>query len=566
MSRAGEGAEAVPDRADVVFLNGRVLVMDAADTVETALAVRDGAVCALGAEAEALVPSATRVVDMAGGTLLPGINDSHCHAVAWGMTRPPLMLDLGYPAVTSIADIVDRVRVAVAAAEPGAWITGTGWDLGFLDECMREPGRLPTKEELDAVAPDNPVFLADLSYHAAWLNSAALERADVDAARWPHLVPVNAGGEPIGILYEGVMHAVSELLPAIDAADRRLAAENALAELTALGITSITEPGLGPGDAAGGMAQATYEVYEALQREGRLTMRVSVLRYPVPMDTGLAEFSAALERMAPPSIADPRVLNVLGVKIFGDGIPSARTSWMHEPYVGGGVGALTVPGATDEERVAELRAMIAHAHGLGHQVGVHITGDRGIDTVVEAFAAAVDGDGREDSRHYVIHGDFITPHSLELCCRYGFGVNMNPTIKWTIADLEKEFVGIERAAYAWPYRSALDAGVMVASGSDAPVTAPDWRQGVATMMTRRSKASGEVSGPDQVITLHEALRTYTTAGAWQDFAESWKGTLEVGMVADLCLVAEDLLAIDPAAIPGVQVRMTVFNGNVVHEI
>ncbi|MSO48112.1 MAG: amidohydrolase [Thermoleophilia bacterium] len=556
------------DHADIVFINGRVLIMDQEDSVDTALAIKDGSVCARGRDAEALAGAATRVIDMNGGTLLPGINDSHCHAVTWGMASPPLTLDVSYPAVSSIADIVAVVEEAVRNAEPGEWIVGGGWDLGFLEECLSEPGRQPTRWDLDAISPDNPVLLGDFSYHTAWVNSETLRLADIGAAeiaQHPSLIPTNDAGESTGILYEGVMHTVSEMLPKTDHATRRFAAELALQKLNALGITSITEPALGIGDATGGMAQESLDVYEELRAEGLLSLRVSVLLFPIPMDKGFDDFKANLDATPKFEIIDPRLLNITGVKIFADGIPPNKTSWMHEPYVTGGTGALTIPGDTIEEKVEQLFAMVEYGHRLGHQVGIHVTGDRGIDAVVDAFAAAVDSDGRTDSRHYVIHGDFMTRHSLDVCRRYNFGVNMNPTIKWTIADLEKEFVGPERAAYEWPYRDALDAGVIVASSSDAPVTAPDWRQGVATMITRKSKATGEVSGPDQAITLFEALRTYTAAGAWQDFAETWKGTLDVGMVADLCLVRQDLLSIDPDDIPSVDVALTVLDGRVIFE-
>ncbi len=209
--------------------------------------------------------------------------------------------------------------------------------------------------------------------------------------------------------------------------------------------------------------------------------------------------------------------------------------------------------------------MIRHAHVAGHQMGVHVTGDRAIDTVADAFAAAMAAHPRPDARHYLIHGDFLTAHSMKVLAAHGFGVNMNPTIKWTVADMEEDFVGAGRAAYAWPYRDALDAGVRVASGSDAPVTHPDWRQGIATMMLRESKATGRVSGPEQRIGLAEAVRTYTIDAAWQDFADDWKGSLEPGKVADLCVLDGDLLAADPHDIPEMPVVLTVMDGQVVHD-
>ena len=159
-----------------------------------------------------------------------------------------------------------------------------------------------------------------------------------------------------------------------------------------------------------------------------------------------------------------------------------------------------------------------------HQVGVHVTGDRAIDTVADAIIAAQHAHPREDPRHYLIHGDFISEANLKRWPRHGIGVNMNPTIKWTIADLEVGVVGTERAAYEWPYRSAVESGVHLMSSSDAPVTPPDWRQGISTMILRESKASGAVSGPISASGLEHAFRTYTINAAWQDFAEDWKGS------------------------------------------
>ncbi|MEU5475606.1 amidohydrolase family protein, partial [Streptomyces lydicus] len=349
--------------------------------------------------------------------------------------------------------------------------------------------------------------------------------------------------------------------------ERTDAIRSTLATLARLGVTSYTEPGLGPGGDGimrGALGRQTLDVYHQLLADGELTARVGVLVLPTGMTSTAEEFARTLNALGR-TTADPRRLAIHGVKIFADGIVPNKTAWMHEPYVGGGCGCLCVGGGTDAERITEIDAMIRHAHVAGHQMGVHVTGDRAIDTVADAFAAAMAAHPRPDARHYLIHGDFLTAHSMKVLAAHGFGVNMNPTIKWTVADMEEDFVGAGRAAYAWPYRDALDAGVRVASGSDAPVTHPDWRQGIATMMLRESKATGRVSGPEQRIGLAEAVRTYTIDAAWQDFADDWKGSLEPGKVADLCVLDGDLLAADPHDIPEMPVVLTVMDGQVVHD-
>ncbi|MEU3691310.1 amidohydrolase [Streptomyces narbonensis] len=568
--------------ADLVFVGGRVVTVDAEFSVASALAVTGGIISAVGGRDDMapFVGPATRVVDLRGATLLPGINDSHLHGCAFGMASPPLSLDVAHPAVSSLADVAEVVREAVGRVQDGQWITGHGWDTGYLDECVTDPSRQPSLHDLDAVSPDHPVVLYSFSGHATWVNSKALELIGIDrdtVAPPGGAIVVDEAGEPTGLLHEGAQALVQNALPPLSRQERTDAIRSTLATLARLGVTSYTEPGLGPGGDGimrGALGGETLDVYRQLLADGELTARVGVLLLPTGMASTAEEFARGLDALGGPGglagpevsgEADPRRLAIHGVKIFGDGIVPNKTAWMHEPYVGGGCGSLCVGGETDDDRIAEIGAMIRHAHAAGYQLGVHVTGDRAGDTVVEAFAAAVAEHPRPDARHYAIHGDFLTAHSMKVLAAHDFGVNMNPTIKWTVADMEEEFVGTGRAAYAWPYRDALDAGVRVASGSDAPVTHPDWRQGVATMMLRESKATGRVSGPEQRIGLAEAIRTYTIDAAWQDFADDWKGSLEPGKAADLCVLDGDLLTADPHDIPGMPVVLTVVDGRVVHD-
>lgn len=560
--------------ADIILVNGKVFTVDDSFTTAEAVAVRGGVVAAVGSSAEIteLAGPDTEVVDLAGRSVIPGINDSHLHGICFGLDTPPLSLDVSYPAVTSIADIRERVREAVAVAQPGEWIVGTGWDDGYLEECRNEPGRLPHRADIDDVSPENPVFLQDYSRHTTWVNSVALQVAGVDAS-----TPVPDGGvldtDPdgslTGVVREGAQTLVQKVLPPLTWERREQAIRSVVTKLQELGITSFTDPALGPGGeslAGGAMGEEGLRVYADLAARGELGVRVSVLALPTGMSGSAAEFEQNLAGIELPETPDPRRFQVLGVKVFADGIPPSGTAWMHEEYVGGGCGSLCVTGETDEQRVSEVTGMILAGHAAGHQVGVHVTGDRAIDTVVDAIVAAQQAHPREDARHYLIHGDFVSEATLDRMAEHGIGVNMNPTIKWTIADLEIGVVGADRAAYEWPYRSALEAGATLMSSSDAPVTPPDWRQGLSTMILREGKASGEVSGPDQCIGLEPALRTYTSNPAWQDFAEDWKGTLEVGKVADLCVLDADLELMDPHDMPDMRVVLTMVDGEVVHRV
>jgi predicted amidohydrolase YtcJ len=557
----------------LVLTGGQVLTVDRDFTVTEGVAVRGRDIVATGSDAEmrALAGPGTRVVELGGRTVLPGLNDSHLHGAAYGMTKPPFAIDVGHPAVGSIADIAAAVRRAARAARPGEWIVGLGWDPGYLAECLADPRRLPHRLDLDAVAPHHPVCLTDFSSHMVWANSEALRRCGVDAGSTPPpggVIDRDGDGEPTGILREAAQRIVQAALPSPTIAQRREAIQGVVRELHARGITSYTEPGLGPGGTGtlfGGLSTDNWTAYAELVAAGELDARVSVLLLPAPMGGSAADVRKGLQELRRPASADPRLLNAIGVKIFADGVPPNRTAWMSEPYPEGGHGALCVHGDTPALQVVELREMIGLAHEAGFQLGVHVTGDRAIDTVVDAFVAANAAAPRPDARHYVIHGDFISPRSLAALAEHGYGVNMNPAIKWTVSDLMDEVVGPERSAYQWPVRSAAEAGVRVCASSDAPITEPDWRQGIAAMILRESKASGRTSGPEQRVTLAEALRAYTATPAWQDFADDWKGTIEPGKAADLCVLDRPLPGLDPHDITDVQVDLTVFDGRVVHE-
>ncbi|MDI2132728.1 amidohydrolase [Yinghuangia seranimata] len=562
----------MPLPADLILRNGRVLTLDDDFGTADALAVRAGRIVAVGTDAE-VRPHAgprTEVVDLAGRTALPGVNDSHLHACAFGATRPPLAADVGYPAVDSIAAAARAVAAHAAQLPPGAWAVGHGWDVGYLAECRADPSRTPHRRDLDALIPDRPVLLYEFSGHTAWLNTAALKAAGIDrdtVAPSGGIIERDADGEATGLLRESAQNLVNAAIPPMTRAERERAVRAAVALCHAEGITSFTEPGLGPGGRSlflGAAGAETLQVYADLAAAGELQARVSVLLLPLAMGESAAALPARLAAAHPASDADPRLLRVIGVKVFADGIPPSRTAWMHDEYVGGGRGCLCLHGDSDGQRVGELAEIVHAAHAAGYQLGVHVTGDQGIDAVVDAFAAARAHHPRTDERHYVIHGDFVTPASLRTLAAHGWSVNMNPAIKWTIADLMDDVVGPERSAYQWPVRSAVEAGIPVAASSDAPITYPDWRRGVASMLLRESKATGRPSGPEQRVDLATALRAYTVNAARQDFAESWKGRLAVGMAADVCVLGGDLLAADPHEIPDLPVDLTVFDGSIVY--
>jgi predicted amidohydrolase YtcJ len=562
--------------ADLVIINGKVITVDKDFSIQQAVAIKDGKIVAVGSnyEVKPFIVSGTKVLDLKGKPLLPGINDTHMHAAVFGGTRPPFALDLKYPKVKSIREMVEVLRKKATTVRPGQWIEGRGWDVGFLEECKDDPTLMPTRWDLDPVTANNPVAFIDFSGHTLLVNSKAMELAgitkDSPDPQGGEIERDPTSGEPTGILKELSARAlVSKIMPLCSREHKKKAILAAMQDLNTNGITSFTEASLGPGgDSASGGLWGTecIDIYKELHDARKLTARVTIVLL-------LGEYGAlkfvdlkrGLETFKIPSDLNKVWLQIPGVKIFADGIPTTKTSWMHDQYIGGGHGALVTSGETDEDKYNELANMVFQAHRCGFQVAVHATGDRAIDAVVESFVKAVQKIPGKNKRHYVIHGDFISSESAKRLSENSLGVTMQPEIKTLIADVEDSVVGKQRSAYEWPMRTVLDAGVNLTGSSDAPVTYPNWRKGVQSAVLREAKGSGRVSGPDQCITVAEAIRMYTINGAWQDHMERIKGSVEVGKLADFCILGEDILTVDPHEIGDIPVLMTIVGGKIVYD-
>ena len=563
--------------ADLVITNGKVITVDKDFSIKQALAVQDGKILAVGAndEMKAFIGPGTKVLDLKGKPILPGINESHMHGPFFGATRPPLAIDLTYPAVQSIPQLVEALRQRVAQTPPGEWIRGFGWDQGSLEECKTDPSMFPRKGDLDAVSPDHPVAFTDFSGHTLLVNSKALEIGGIDKntpAPPSGEIERDDNGDPTGIFKEpGAQAVISVYVPLLTREEKKTALLTALTHLNAQGVTSYTDAAIGPGGEtflSGVMSAEFVDLYQELLAEKKLTARVSVLL--LLGDYGALTYEDlenGLKTFKVPTDIDKERLQFPGVKIFADGIPLTYTSWMNEDYVSGnaGHGRSVIPGKTDQEQRDNLIAMIKLVHRHGFQVGIHATGDRAIDAAVDGFVEAIQEKPGNDPRHYIIHGDLISPEKAKLLGKYNCGVAMQPFISVMIADFEPGVIGEERAAYEWPTRTALDAGLNLTSSSDAPVTYPNWRLGVQAAVLREGLVSGKVSGPEECSTVEEAIRTYTINGAWQDHMEEVKGSIEVGKLADFCIIGDDILSADPHKIGEIPVLMTIVGGEIVFD-
>jgi predicted amidohydrolase YtcJ len=376
-------------------------------------------------------------------------------------------------------------------------------------------------------------------------------------------------GEPTGIFKElGAQSMISAHVPLLTREEKKQAVLTALEHLKANGVTSFTDAAIGPGGEKyvyGVMSAEFVDIYRELLKAGKLTARVNVLLLMGDYGSlSLDDLKNHMETFHVPPEIDRTWLKFQGIKIFADGIPPSMTAWMREDYVLGGRGSLVIPGQTDEEKTKSLANMIKYVHSKGYQLGIHATGDRAIDAAVDGMVNAIREIEIEDPRHYLIHADFISPEKASLLARYNLGLSMQPYIKAIISEFTPAIVGEERAAYEFPMRTALDAGINVTSSSDAPVTYPNWRLGVQAAVLRENAVSGRVSGPEQCITVEDAIRTYTINAAWQDHMEDVKGSIETGKLADFCIIDGDILQVDPHAIGQIPVLMAIAGGKIVH--
>lgn len=561
--------------ADLAIVNGKVVTVDKDFSIKQAVAVKDGEIVAVGTtgEVEALVGQDTRVLDIKGKVVLPGINDSHCHAAVFGGTRPPLVLDLYYPTVKSIGDIAEALRKEVEGCQPGEWIHGFGWDQGFLQECKKDPTRFPRKWDLDPVSLNNPVAFTDYSCHTLLVNSKALELVgitkDTPNPEGGEIERDPATGEPTGILKELSAQAlVHKIVPLLTKEQKREAILSAMKQFNANGITSYTEGALGPGGdafARGLMGSECINIYKELCEQGKLTARVTILLLMGEYGSlSMDDLERGLSTFRLPPGLDSKRLRIAGVKIFADGIPETKTAWMYDEYIGGGYGSLVVPGEAEEDKYNELVSMIRYTHEHGFQVAVHACGDRAIDATVDGFVKAMKQRPRPDPRHYVVHGENTRPECARRLAEHNLGMAVQPEIKAIVADYDEETIGPERSAYEWPTRTLFDAGVILSAGSDTPVTSPNWKQGIQSAVLREARGSSKVSGSEQRISVEDAIRMYTINGAWQDHMEDIKGSIEVGKLADFCILGEDILEIDPHEIGDIPVLTTILGGKIVH--
>lgn len=562
--------------ADLVLRGGQILTFahwspggDAGAV--SALAVKDGRVLATGTDDEigVHIGASTRVVDLHGRAVVPGINDVHLHVVAYAMARFGLR-DVS-PAAIGDWHGLRRVLTPEAVGEDG-WIRAQGWDASGLGR----PGRAADIDAALAASgiAGTPVVLFDRTGHQLLVGTAALRLLGIDEHTDDPpggAVERDADGRPTGVFTDAATALVLGGMPRVPASTIARVLHDAQRELSALGITSLTDPGIGPGHATlfdGSASPLALEALAELARGDALAVRTSVLLTFGGTGGETAEnVRSGLAGPLPRAFdgIDPRTLRLAGVKVFADGIQRSGTSWHREPYgPARRRGQLAVAGSDDGERLAELDAILAAVAEGGLQAGVHATGDAASDAVTASLLSRPDE--TRATRPYVIHGDFLPADGMGALAAAGVGWAANPVISRMVCGIGHELLGPQRQAVRQPLASALRAGIAVALSSDAPVVPPDWRDAVITAV-ERSQTDGRPHPQDsEAVSSIDALAMLTVTPAVIDHAEAYKGRLRPGFVADLAVLSEPWPnADDVRRLQEITVALTVMDGRVVYE-
>ena len=530
---------AAQEPVSLAVVNARVWTGDVRRPWADAIAVRGDRIAAVGSGAEIrkLVPAGARLIDARGGMVVPGFVDAHVHFVDGGFRLSSVQLrDAATP-----AEFAARIRAFAATVPAGTWILGGDWDH------ERWGGELPARAWIDALTPEHPVWVSRLDGHMALANSAALRLAGVgrdtpDVAGGE--IVRDAAGEPTGVLKDNAMALVWRVVPDAPEALKDRALDAAMRYVAEQGVTSVHSVG----------SWDDLATFRRARDAGRLRTRVYAA---VPM----ASWQRLRDHVAAEGRGDAW-LHWGALKAFVDGSLGSHTAAMLEPFT-------DQPDdrglfVTDPDT---MYAWVTGADSAGLHAVVHAIGDRAIRSQLDVFERVAREHGPRDRRWRIEHAQHVHPDDLPRFAGLGVIASMQPYHAIDDGRWADRVIGPERSRTTYAFRALLDAGARIAFGSDWFVAPPTPLEGIYAAVTRRTLDGAHPDGwvPAQRITVEEALRAYTSAGAHAEFAEAEKGTLERGRLADFVLLDRDLTRIPPYEIRDARVLVTVVGGRVVHE-
>lgn len=540
-------AVALGQEADLILENARIHTPSG---WAEALAVREGVIVAVGDgnRISELGGDATRVMNLEGATVLPGLHDLHVHPMGAGLSQ----FDCNFPQGSSREELLERVAACAADSEDGEWITGGQWDTSsFGDEPMH-------RRLLDEVAPDNPVSLVDISGHSLWVNSRALEQAGIsNDTQNPSggVIEKDTDGDVTGVLREAAAGLVRGIIPPPSPQQVRDALLWSSQLMLSHGITSYTDAGVrGP----------SLQAYAALADEGQLPQRINAC-----MMWNAAAFSSGDSDGMPAFVVERNLyarerLSPDCIKIALDGVPTdGHTTAMVEPYADSeDQGILMVP-------ADELAELVTQWDAMGFQVKMHAAGDAAVRAGLDAIEAAREANGFSGRLHDVAHNSFVKMTDIQRARGIGATFEMSPYI-WYANPITQDIVkavGEERMQRWIPVRDAMEAGALVVPGSDWPVvpTVNPW-VGIETLVTRQAPGGvGEPLGEAEKISLQQAVDMFTVNAARQLGNRHRTGAIEKGLLADLVVIDRNIFDIPVTEIHETQVLMTLIEGENVYK-
>jgi predicted amidohydrolase YtcJ len=537
-----------PPAADIVFENGRIYTVDAVRSWAEAIAIRDGRIHYVGTNAgvESWIGDETRVVDLHGRMMLPGLHDAHIHPIAGGIEA--LACDLN--ALPSLDAYLERIRECATRDPDKPWVTGGGWLMSVFG-----PGANASRALLDEIVPDRPVYLSSADGHSAWVNSRALEIAGIDAE-----TPDPPDGiidrepnsrVPLGSLQEGAMYLVEQHMPPATLESRIAGLEYAMDMLNGYGITSIQDANVGDEE---------LDAYRAMLERGDLSLRVVGAQW-WERHSGIEQIAGFVRRRS--EFATGR-LRATTVKIMQDGVMENFTAALLEPYVDQD-GRRGIPMIEPET----LNLAVTRLDAAGFQVHFHAIGDAAIRQSLDAVESARRANGELGNRHHISHLQLIDPQDISRFRDLGVVANFQPLWAYAdayVTDLTEPFIGPERSGRMYPIASILESGAVVAFGSDWSVSSANPYQQMEVAITRLGPL-GETDEPlaaGEAVGVADAIAAFTIAGAWVNGQEADTGSIETGKYADLVVLDRNLFTIPPADISETEALVTLLEGEVVH--
>lgn len=540
------GKEAAKPEAQLVYTNANILTVDQSNAQAEAVAIRDGKILAVGGAKDIaeFIGANTKVVDLQGKTMIPGIYDAHSHFAVAKLTGT-FVADLNSPpigTVRNISDIVTLLKAQQAKVGTKEWVSGSGYDDTLLAE-----KRHPTRADLDQISATQPIFLTHVSGHLAVANSSALALAGITAST-PNpeggVIRKNAKGEPDGVLEETALYLVAKIRPALTDAQQREGIRLAGQWYASHGVTTANH--------GAATTPALLKMLDEAALAGKLPIRVVTWSGFDTMD--------AVDKV---KLSSGKI-KVGGVKEFSDGSIQGYTGYLGEHYhtpFHGDVHYRGFPRFTRED----LAARVLKVHESGRQIMIHANGDAAIDDVLYAYRKAQEASPRKDARQVLIHSQMMREDQLDEVKRLAAIPSFFVLHTYYWGDRHRDiFIGPDRASRISPARSAKERGLLYTIHTDTPIV-PMEPMRLIWSAVNRATTSGVILGAEQCIPVADALRATTLNAAYQNFEEKERGSIEVGKYADMVVLSDNLAKVDPMAIKDIKVLETIVEGQSVYQ-